>query len=44
MDFDFADILMDVVSRSASDLHITAGAPPTSASAAGWSASMGTPS
>jgi twitching motility protein PilT len=29
MDFDFADILMDVVSRNASDLHITAGAPPS---------------
>jgi twitching motility protein PilT len=29
MDFDFADILMDVVSRNASDLHVTAGAAPS---------------
>jgi twitching motility protein PilT len=29
MNFDFADILMEVVSRRASDLHIAAGAPPT---------------
>ena len=29
MDFDFADILMEVVSRNASDLHITAGAAPS---------------
>ena len=29
MNFDFADLLMDVVTRRASDLHITAGAPPT---------------
>src|ERR671934_1529749 len=28
MNFDFADLLMDVVGRRASDLHITAGAPP----------------
>jgi twitching motility protein PilT len=28
MNFDFADLLMDVVARRASDLHITAGAPP----------------
>jgi twitching motility protein PilT len=29
MDIDFADLLMEVVSRRASDLHITAGAHPT---------------
>ena len=29
MDFDLADLLLDVVARRASDLHITAGAPPT---------------
>ncbi|MGN6373208.1 MAG: type IV pilus twitching motility protein PilT [Solirubrobacteraceae bacterium] len=29
MSFDFADLLMEVVSRRASDLHISAGAPPT---------------
>jgi twitching motility protein PilT len=29
MDFDFADIMMEVVSRNASDLHITAGAAPS---------------
>jgi twitching motility protein PilT len=29
VNFDFADLLMDVVARRASDLHITAGAPPT---------------
>ncbi len=29
MDFDFSDILLQVVARKASDLHITAGAPPT---------------
>src|SRR5262245_43654324 len=28
MNFDFADILLEVVSRKASDLHISAGAPP----------------
>ena len=28
MNFDFADLLMEVVARRASDLHITAGAPP----------------
>ena len=28
MNFDFADMLMDVVGRRASDLHITTGAPP----------------
>jgi twitching motility protein PilT len=28
VNFDFADLLMDVVARRASDLHITAGAPP----------------
>jgi twitching motility protein PilT len=28
MDFDFSDILMEVVRRRASDLHITAGVPP----------------
>src|SRR5688572_6287234 len=26
--FDFADLLMDVIARRASDLHLTAGAPP----------------
>jgi len=26
--FDFADLLMDVIARNASDLHLTAGAPP----------------
>src|SRR5205809_1936502 len=30
MDIDFADMLMEVVSRRASDLHLTAGAHPTS--------------
>jgi twitching motility protein PilT len=29
MEFDLADLLLDVVARKASDLHITAGAPPT---------------
>jgi twitching motility protein PilT len=29
MNFDFADILLEVVERRASDLHLTAGAPPT---------------
>src|SRR5438045_9410203 len=29
MDIDFADLLMEVVSRRASDLHVTAGAHPT---------------
>ena len=29
MDFDFADLLMDVIHRRASDLHITAGAAPS---------------
>jgi twitching motility protein PilT len=29
MDIDFADLLMEVVSRKASDLHVTAGAHPT---------------
>src|SRR4029077_21262461 len=29
MDIDFADLLMEVVSRRASDLHISAGAHPT---------------
>src|SRR5919201_1543776 len=29
MNFDFADILLKVVEQKASDLHITAGAPPT---------------
>jgi twitching motility protein PilT len=29
MTFDFADILMEVVRRKASDLHLTVGAPPT---------------
>jgi twitching motility protein PilT len=29
MNFDFADILMEVMERNASDLHIAAGAPPT---------------
>src|ERR1700712_2447843 len=28
MNFDFADLLLEVVARRASDLHITAGAPP----------------
>src|SRR3954447_4023985 len=28
MEFDFADLLMEVISRRASDLHITAGVPP----------------
>ena len=28
MELDFADVLMEVVNRRASDLHITAGAPP----------------
>ena len=29
MNFDFADVLIEVLDRRASDLHITAGAPPT---------------
>jgi twitching motility protein PilT len=29
MDFDFADLLLEVIARRASDLHLTAGAPPT---------------
>jgi twitching motility protein PilT len=28
MDFDFADVLLEVVERKASDLHLTAGSPP----------------
>src|SRR5919206_2569447 len=28
MDFDFADVLMQVIERNASDLHLTAGSPP----------------
>src|SRR5918911_2184526 len=28
MDFDFADVLLEVIERDASDLHLTAGAPP----------------
>ena len=28
MDFDFADVLLQVMERGASDLHLTAGAPP----------------
>ena len=28
MDFDFADVLLEVLERKASDLHITVGAPP----------------
>jgi twitching motility protein PilT len=28
VNFDFADLLLDVVARNASDLHVTAGAPP----------------
>src|SRR5919205_4686833 len=28
MDFDFADILLEVIERKASDLHLTAGSPP----------------
>src|SRR4051795_9503660 len=28
MDFDFADVLLEVIERNASDLHLTAGAPP----------------
>ena len=28
MDLDFAEVLLEVVDRRASDLHITAGAPP----------------
>jgi len=28
MNFDFADLLLDVIARRASDLHLTAGAPP----------------
>jgi twitching motility protein PilT len=28
MDFDFADVLLEVMERSASDLHLTVGAPP----------------
>src|SRR4051794_6343825 len=29
MEFDFADLLMEVISRRASDLHLTAGVPPS---------------
>jgi len=29
MTFDFADLLLEVIERNASDLHLTAGAPPT---------------
>ena len=29
MEFDFADLLLEVLERRASDLHISAGAPPT---------------
>jgi len=29
MNFDFADVLIEVLERNASDLHVTAGAPPT---------------
>jgi twitching motility protein PilT len=29
MQLDFADVLLEVIDRRASDLHITAGAPPT---------------
>jgi twitching motility protein PilT len=29
MSFDFADLLLEVIERNASDLHLTAGAPPT---------------
>ncbi len=29
MDFDFADLLLDVINRRASDLHLAAGAPPS---------------
>ena len=28
MEFDFADVLMQVMERKASDLHLTAGSPP----------------
>src|SRR5919197_4124939 len=28
MDFDFADVLLEVIERDASDLHLTAGSPP----------------
>lgn len=28
MDFDFAEVLLQVMERNASDLHLTAGAPP----------------
>jgi twitching motility protein PilT len=28
MDFDFADVLLEVIERNASDLHLTSGAPP----------------
>ncbi|MEA2398313.1 MAG: hypothetical protein QOK25_1869, partial [Thermoleophilaceae bacterium] len=28
MNFDFADILLEVIDAGASDLHLTAGAPP----------------
>jgi twitching motility protein PilT len=28
VNFDFADLLLDVIARRASDLHLTAGAPP----------------
>ena len=28
MDFDFADVLLEVMERDASDLHLTAGSPP----------------
>src|SRR2546429_9963593 len=29
MNFDFADVLIETLDRRASDLHVTAGAPPT---------------
>ena len=28
MDFDFAEVLLQVMERNASDLHLTAGSPP----------------
>ena len=28
MEFDFADVLLQVMERNASDLHLTAGSPP----------------
>ena len=28
MDFDFAEVLLEVMRRNASDLHMTAGSPP----------------